>query len=67
VPFKKQANSAFSTIMPFFNHPDTKKKITGQPNKSIMQTVAESMALSTPEIWALNPEVGKEVIGGNSN
>lgn len=68
VPFKKQANGAFSTIMPFFNHPDTKKKITGQPNKSIMQTVAESMALSTPEIWALNPEVGKEVVNsGKSN
>lgn len=65
IPFKKQAN-AFSTFIPFYNHPDTKEKITGKPNQSLMQHLIESLALSdkplsTPEIWALNPDVGKEV------
>jgi hypothetical protein len=33
-----------------------------------MQAIAESTGLSTPEIWALNPEVGREAVNsGNIN
>ena len=70
IPFKKQAN-VFSTFIPFYNHPDTKEKITGKPNQSLMQHLIESLALSdeplsTPEIWALDPDVGKEVENANN-
>jgi hypothetical protein len=63
VPFKKKADAAFSGILnPFYVHPDNKKKIHGQPNQRLMQHMRDSLALSTPEIWALNPEVGREAI-----
>jgi hypothetical protein len=32
-----------------------------------MQAIAESTGLSTPEIWALNPEVGKEAVASGGN
>jgi hypothetical protein len=68
IPFKKQADAAFSTIFnPFYVHPDTKKKVTGNPNQSLMQHMRDSLALSTPEIWALNPEVGKEAAQSANN
>lgn len=64
IPFKKQADAAFSTILtPFSNHIDTKKKIIGKPGQSYMQHLIEAYGLSTPEIWALDPEgIGKEVV-----
>lgn len=71
IPFKKQADAAFSTILPMFNHPDTSEKIIGKPNQTLMQHIMESMMLddgsklSTPEIWALNPDSWKEVSGND--
>lgn len=67
IPFRKRASGGFSTIFPFFTHPDTNEKIKGRSNQSLMQHIIESMGLdgntlSTPEIWVLNPEVGKEVV-----
>lgn len=64
IPFKKVADSAFSSILtPFSNHIDTKKKIVGKPGQSYMQHLIDIYGLSTPEIWALDPEgIGKEVV-----
>jgi hypothetical protein len=67
VPFKKNANAFSSIINPFYVDPDTKKKINGKPNQSLMQHMIESLNLSTPEIWALNPETGKEVTTSDGN
>lgn len=72
IPFKKKADAGFSTLfMPFYHHPDTNEKIYGKPGQNIMQHIVESMLLggqklSTPEIWALNPETGKEVANNES-
>lgn len=73
IPFKKQADAAFSTFLtPFYNHPDTKQKVVGRPGQTYMQHMIESLALgdkplTTPEIWALDPEdVGKEVENANN-
>jgi hypothetical protein len=72
IPFQKKADAAFSTFMPFFTHPDNKQRINGKPNQSLMQHIIESMMLndnqqlSTPEVWALDPEVGKEVMPSDS-
>jgi len=61
IPFK-QADAGFSTLFtPFYTDTDTKNKVGGKPGQSLMQHMRDSMALSTPEIWALNPETGKEV------
>lgn len=66
IPFKKQADAAFSTILsPYYTDPDTNEKIKGKPNQGYMQHLIESLALSnpnisTPEIWALIADVGKE-------
>jgi len=73
IPFKKQANGAFGTLFtPFYHHPDTNEKVYGQPGQNLMKHMIQSMLLggqqlSTPEIWALNPEVGKEVGASDSN
>jgi len=69
VPFKKQADaSAFSPMFNvFYIDPDTKQRVNGKPNQRIMQAIAESTGLSTPEIWALNPEVGKEAVASGGN
>ena len=67
VPFKKNANAFSSIINPFYVDPDTKKKINGKPNQSLMQHMIESLNLSTPEIWVLNPETGKEVTTSDEN
>lgn len=66
IPFSKKANGAFSSILnPFYVDPDSKQKITGKPNQTLMQHMRDSLALSTPEIWALDPETGKEVSSGD--
>jgi hypothetical protein len=72
VPFKKKADAGFSTLFtPFYHHPDTNEKVYGKPGQNIMQHILKSMLLdgqklSTPEIWALDPEIGKEVIDSGS-
>lgn len=60
----KTADSAFSLEIPFFTHPHTGQKVTGKPGQTAMQHITESMALSTPEIWALDPDAGKEEQSG---
>ena len=66
IPFRKKADAGFSSmLMPFYHHPDTKDKVVGRPGQRHMQHLIESLMLgdeplSTPEIWALNPEVGRE-------
>jgi len=73
IPFKKKTAGGFSTIlMPFYDDPNSGERVSGKPNQSLMQHIIESMALdgsdiSTPEVWALDPNVGKEVNvnGGN--
>jgi hypothetical protein len=71
IPFRKKADAAFSTILkPFYTDPNSKEKIYGRDGQSTMQHMIESMALngqnlSTPEIWALNPDAGKEVVNGS--
>lgn len=64
IPFKKKADAGFSTILtPYSNHIDTKEKINGKPGQSYMQHLIDIYGLSTPEIWALDPEgIGKEAI-----
>jgi hypothetical protein len=68
IPFRKKADAGFSSmLMPFYHHPDTKDKVIGRPGQRHMQHLIESLALgdgplSTPEIWALNPEIGREAV-----
>lgn len=67
IPFKKKAG-AFSTILtPFYSDPNTSQQINGQPGQSLMQHMTESMVLSTPEVWAMNPAVGKEAVQNDIN
>jgi len=69
IPFKQANDAAFSTILtPFYNDPDSNQKVVGKPGQTLMQHLIESLALSTPEIWALNPDNGKEAVNsGNSD
>lgn len=49
---------------PYINHPDTGEVIEGDPNHSLMQHARNTLGLSTEDIWALNPEVGRLNGGG---
>lgn len=72
IPFKKKADAGFSTLLtPFYNHPDTKKKVIGRPGQTYMQHIIESLMLgdqplTTPEIWTLDlDDIGKEAADGD--
>jgi hypothetical protein len=56
IPFR----TASSTSTPWFNHQETGDTITGQPGQGLMQHIRQSLGLSTPEIWALDLEAGKQ-------
>ena len=62
IPFKKAGSDTSNVFTPYYHHPDTNKRVDGKPGQSAMQHIRDSMNLSTPEIWALNPEIGKEVM-----
>jgi hypothetical protein len=62
VPFQAMA-SVFKTSAilrtPWFTHPQTGERITGQPGQTLMQHATEQTHLSTPEVWAQVAEAGK--------
>lgn len=62
VPFQTTA-SVFKTAAvlrsPWFTHPQTGERITGQPGQTLMQHITEQTHLSTPEVWAQIDEAGK--------
>ena len=60
IPFKQAGSESDHVFTPFYTDPNTNEKINGRPGQSAMQHMRDSLALSTPEIWALNPENGKE-------
>jgi hypothetical protein len=64
IPFKKKADAdaAFSTFLtPFFHDPNSGKRVNGMPGQTLMQHMRESMGLTTPEVWVMNPQTGKEM------
>ena len=62
VPFQTVA-SVFKTSAvlrtPWFIHPQTGERITGQPGQTLMQHITEQTHLSTPEVWAQVANAGK--------
>jgi hypothetical protein len=62
VPFQAVA-SVFKTAAvlrsPWFEHPQSGEKLTGQPGQSLMSHIVEQTHLSTPEIWAQVANAGK--------
>lgn len=62
VPFRSVA-SIFKTSlvlrMPWFAHPQTGERITGQPGETLMQHITGTTHLSTPDVWTQVAEAGK--------
>lgn len=44
---------------PFFVHPESGELVDGEPGQSIMQHTRNALGLSTEQVWAMDPEVGK--------
>lgn len=53
-------------VRPFITHPQTGEQIEGEPEQSIMEHVKNALGLSTEDIWAQDPVVGKTTYQGAS-
>lgn len=51
--------NARGVLRPYITHPESGKVIEGDPNHSLMQHARNTLGLSTEEIWAMDPEVGR--------
>lgn len=45
--------------VPYITHPESGEIIEGDPNLSLMQHAKNTLGMTTEEIWAQDPEVGK--------
>lgn len=45
--------------VPYIMHPQTGEQIHGRPEHSIMQHAKNALGLTTEDIWAMDPEVGR--------
>lgn len=60
VPYQVLARKTSAVLRsPWFTHPQTGERLTGQPGQTLMQHITEQTHLSTPEIWAQVDEAGK--------
>jgi hypothetical protein len=61
VPYQVLAAKKVAAVLrtPWFTHPQSGERITGQPGQTLMQHVIEQTHLSTPEVWAQVAEAGK--------